>query len=338
MRSPFRWLLLAVCACAAAPAIALDPTQVAVIVNTWDPASVEIGEYYAAKRGIPFRNFVRIGFRPGRSSLGEREFSTLRAWVEEQVQPQVQAYALTWAAPYRVECMSITSAFAFGFDAQYCASECGPTRPSPYFNSQASLPYTQLGVRLSMAVAAGTLEQTKALIDRGVGSDGSFPKGVAYLLSTSDAARNVRSQTYPTVERLLRGKPHLRVKVVAGDVLRGAQDVLFYFTGRAKVEALETLAFLPGAMADHLTSFGGQLTDSGQMSALAWLAAGATGSYGAVVEPCNLPQKFPHPAIAIGSYLRGDSLIEAYWKSVAMPGQGVFIGEPLAKPFHREHR
>lgn len=32
-------------------------------------------------------------------------------------------------------------------------------------------------------------------------------------------------------------------------------------------------------------------------------------------------------------YLQGETLIEAYWKSVAMPGQGIFIGEPLAKPF-----
>jgi uncharacterized protein (TIGR03790 family) len=101
------------------------------------------------------------------------------------------------------------------------------------------------------------------------------------------------------------------------------------------VEGLETLGFLPGAIADHLTSFGGALDGQGQMSALRWLEAGATGSYGAVVEPCNLPQKFPHPAIAVGNYLRGDTLIEAYWKSVAMPGQGIFIGEPLAAPFRR---
>ncbi len=32
-------------------------------------------------------------------------------------------------------------------------------------------------------------------------------------------------------------------------------------------------------------------------------------------------------------YIRGNSLIEAYWKSVAWPGQGIFVGEPLAKPF-----
>jgi xylose isomerase len=28
-------------------------------------------------------------------------------------------------------------------------------------------------------------------------------------------------------------------------------------------------------------------------------------------------------------------LIEAYWKSVAWPGQGLFVGEPLARPWGR---
>jgi hypothetical protein len=86
-------------------------------------------------------------------------------------------------------------------------------------------------------------------------------------------------------------------------------------------------------MADHLTSAGGALLDNGQMSSLKWLEAGATGSYGAVVEPCNFPQKFPVPAVAMAHYLQGETLIEAYWKSVLMPGQGIFIGEPLARPF-----
>ncbi len=71
------------------------------------------------------------------------------------------------------------------------------------------------------------------------------------------------------------------------------------------------------------------------MSAMRWLEAGATGSYGTVVEPCNLPQKFPAIPIAVGRYLQGETLIEAYWKSVQMPGQGIFIGEPLARPFPR---
>jgi hypothetical protein len=69
------------------------------------------------------------------------------------------------------------------------------------------------------------------------------------------------------------------------------------------------------------------------MSAIEWLRAGATGSYGTVVEPCNLLAKFPHPGLVLDSYLRGKTLIEAYWSAVAMPGEGIFIGEPLASPF-----
>ena len=314
-------------------ALALDRMQLAVIVNTWDPLSVEIGKYYAAQRGIPFQNVIKVGFPPGRSMLPAKEFAALKAWADGQALPHIQAYALTWAAPYRVECMSITSAFAFGFDPAFCAEDCSPTRPSPYFNSRARLPFSQLKMRPTMAIAAVSLGQAKALIDRGVWSDGMLPEGTAYLLSTSDAARNVRSGTYPAVESLLERHGRVRAKILKEDALRDAKDVLFYFTGKARVEGLETLGFVPGAIADHLTSAGGQLVDSGQMSALAWLEAGATGSYGAVVEPCNLPQKFPHPVIAVANYLRGDTLIEAYWKSVAMPGQGIFIGEPLAAPF-----
>ena len=119
------------------------------------------------------------------------------------------------------------------------------------------------------------------------------------------------------------------------DAITDESDVLFYFTGIVNVEGLDTLTFVPGAIADHLTSAGGMLTDSHQMSALRWLEAGATGSYGAVIEPCNMPQKFPHPALVVGRYLQGETLIEAYWKSVLMPGQGIFVGEPLAAPFRR---
>jgi uncharacterized protein (TIGR03790 family) len=89
-------------------------------------------------------------------------------------------------------------------------------------------------------------------------------------------------------------------------------------------------------LADHLTSFGGQLLreqTGPQMSALDWLEAGATASYGTVSEPCNHWQKFPHPQLLLLNYLQGASAMEAYWRSVLWPSQGVFIGEPLAAPY-----
>jgi len=73
------------------------------------------------------------------------------------------------------------------------------------------------------------------------------------------------------------------------------------------------------------------------MSILNWIDAGVTGSYGTVVEPCSYVQKFPDPRIVMQKYLSGSSLIEAYWKSVKMPGQGLFVGEPLAAPFKACH-
>lgn len=313
------------------PARALDHRQLAVIVNTQDPLSVRIGDYYAKRRRILFQNVIKVSFPPGKAVMSRQEFDTIKAQVDTQTLPNVQAYALTWAIPYRVACMSITAAFAFGFDPAYCAEGCKPTRPSPYFDSPVSRPFTQLKIRPTMAIAAVSFDRAKALIDRGVASDGTWPRGTAYLLSTSDSARNVRSTWYPIVEETIRGR--LNVRWLREDSLRDEDDVLFYFTGKKTVEGLETLRFVPGGVADHLTSAGGVLVGGGQMSALRWLEAGATGSYGTVIEPCNMLQKFPHPAIIIGHYLAGETLIEAYWKSVDMPGQGIFIGEPLASPF-----
>ena len=313
------------------PARALDHTQLAVIINTWDPLSVQIGEYYAAQRRILFQNVIKVGFPPGKTTLTSKEFGALKAWVDEQTLAGVQAFALTWVAPYRVECMSITSAFAFGFDPAFCAEGCKPTRPSPYFNSPTRVPFTQLGIRPTMAIAATSFERAKELIDRGVESDGMSPAGTAYLLSTSDRDRNVRSASYLAVEKLFGRR--MRVRRLEQDALTDKTDVLFYFTGKANVEGLETLHFMPGAIADHLTSTGGVLTGQDQMSVLRWLEAGATASYGAVVEPCNFPAKFPQPAVVIARYTHGETAIEAYWKSVAWPLQGVFVGEPLAAPF-----
>lgn len=310
---------------------ALDRNQLAVVVNTQDPLSVKIGEYYAQQRNILFQNYIKISFSPGTTTLTREEFERIKAQVDKQALPHIQAYALTWVIPYRVECMSITTAFAFGFDPAFCADGCKPTRISPYFNSSAQLPYGQLGIRPTIMIAAMSFEQAKDLIDRGVKSDGSMPVGTAYLLSTSDNSRNVRSMLYPMVEKTLKGK--LAVRRLKQDALMGESNILFYFTGRERVDGLETLRFVPGAIADHLTSFGGMLTSNGQMSALRWLESGATGSYGAVVEPCNMLQKFPHPAVVASHYLQGETLLESYWKSVLMPGQGIFIGDPLASPF-----
>jgi len=322
------WLLLAVAVPAAAR---IGPETLGVLVNANDEHSVVAGEYYLRARGIPARNLVRLEVPAGAASLSREAFAELQAELLRRAPPGIQAWAVMWRKPYRVECMSITSALAFGFDRAWCAEGCEPTRRSPWFDSPLRRPAGTLGMTPAMMVQGSDLLATLALIDRGVAADGTRPAGTAYLVETADKARSVRAALYPQTVREL--SPLLRARHIEQDALRHREDVLFYFTGGKAIADVASNRYLPGAIADHLTSFGGRLEDGGQMTVMAWIDAGATGSYGTVVEPCNFPMKFPVPLVAIRHYLAGEPLIEAYWKSVLMPGQGLFVGEPLARPF-----
>lgn len=332
MRVLPRLLLLWLAASLAhADAAGVSNLTLALIVNDNDLQSVEVAKYYQTARKIPAENIIHVKFDHRKLSLGATEFYAIKDEVERQVPEHVQAYALTWTMPYRVACMSITSAFALGFDQAYCAGACKPSKSIPYYNSQSGQPFRDFGMRPAMMLAGKNTAEVRRLIDRGVRADFNRPGGRAYLVSTSDKNRNVRSTTYPYIAKTM--KKVLDSEIVEADFIENKTDVLFYFTGVKSVKKLASNQFLPGAIADHLTSTGGVLFDGHQMSALKWLEAGASGSYGTVVEPCNYPGKFPNPAIVIQNYMDGDALIEAYWKSVAMPGQGLFIGEPLSSPY-----
>lgn len=313
------------------PRTSIQADEIALLINEEDPVSVRIGEYYQQARNIPEENVIRLHLPADRAALAAPEFTRLKAEIDQRTPNHIQAYAVAWSQPYRVGCMSMTSALAFGFDEKYCSSSCGPTAPNPYFNTPSVYPFNDFQFRPAMMLAGSSFEQVKALIDRGLASDHTQPIGTAYLLETPDKARSVRASTFKLAQDGL--QTAFAVEILKTEALSERKDVMFYFTGLVSVPKLETLEFLPGALADHLTSLGGQLTDSKQMSSLRWLEAGATASFGTVTEPCNHLQKFPVPAVAMFHYMQGATAIEAYWKSVAWPGEGVFIGEPLARPF-----
>ncbi|SFV14601.1 TIGR03790 family protein [Pseudoduganella namucuonensis] len=313
------------------PAAALGPAQLAVIVNDDDPNSVAVAAHYREARGIPSANMVHVRI-PGRPrKLSAAQFATLKADIDRQLGPDIQAVAMLWTAPYAVECNAITAAYTLGFDASLCAKTCGPGKISSYFNAAGAKPYTERGMRLAMLLPTDSVEQARDLIARGVASGFRAPAAGAYYLATGETARNSRAPYFPRAGAVPQRR--LTIHVRRAETLEDARDIMVYQTGKASVDKLETLGFLPGALADHLTSFGGDLYGTAQMSSLRWLEAGATASYGTVSEPCNYWQKFPHPTVLLSQYLRGATAIEAYWKSVAWPGQGLFIGEPLAAPY-----
>ncbi|MEO5698048.1 MAG: TIGR03790 family protein [Burkholderiaceae bacterium] len=307
-----------------------------LVINSADPYSVQVGEFYIEARGLSPDQVLRVDL-PVKPTLTPEEFKVLAGAVDRHFGAPIQAVALAWKQPYAVNCNSITGALTLGYDGALCDHTCAAPTASPYFNAPTAFPHTDLRLRLSMLLAASDVATAKAMIRRGVDSDGSLglrgaPPSNAYFVATSDVARSTRSRYFPPPGLLRRFG--VDVHVLKAQAIGNAQRVLLYQTGLARVEGLDSLRWVPGALADHLTSFGGQLSGaSGQMSILEWIDSGATASYGTVSEPCAHAQKFPHPQVLLLNYLQGASAIEAYWKSVAWPQQGVFIGEPLAAPF-----
>jgi uncharacterized protein (TIGR03790 family) len=331
------------------PSSGLAPTELAVIVAEGDALSEAVGAAYVAARGVPAANLIRVRVNTASHGLPAADFALLKSDIDAKLAaaaPGVQATLLTWTAPSRVvgACsMGITSAMALGFDTRYCnatpANTCANTAASPLYDSESRRPQAELQVRPSMLLGATTLAAAQALINRGVAADATRPAGDGWLVRTTDADRSPRWTDFSPLPAAWGSALKLNyvdnsAGLPADNALSGKAGVLFYLTGLTSVANLSTLQFRPGALADTLTSTGGFLpTGAGQMPITAWLDAGATASYGTVEEPCNFPEKFSRASVLVDHYWRGATAIEAYWKAVQWPGQGLFVGEPLAQPF-----
>jgi hypothetical protein len=184
-------------------------------------------------------------------------------------------------------------------------------------------------------ITASNLPAAKQIVDSGTLSDGTFPTQTVFLAKSSDIFRNVRFTQFDNsiFDARLRGNYSM---------VRSNSDFNWNFGPNLGVEqglvysSLDPNTFFPGAMADNLTSYGGLILEDngGQLKLLAYLAAGAAGSYGTITEPCNYPQKFPSP-LNYFYQSRGFTLAESYYQSLANPYHGLLVGEPLAAPFAR---
>lgn len=86
--------------------------------------------------------------------------------------------------------------------------------------------------------------------------------------------------------------------------------------------------FLPGSMAEHLTSHSGTFTSIHHTKMTEWLRAGATASAAPVVEPYALWTKFPHARFFVHRAL-GYTMLESFFLAIRCPLQVLLMGEPL---------
>ncbi|KPF47212.1 hypothetical protein IP87_15780 [beta proteobacterium AAP121] len=323
---------------------ALRPADLAVLYAAGDATSESIARAYQQARGIPDANVLAVTLPTRTDVMSSADFNAMKTALDARLPATVQATLLTWTAPSRVAgtcTMGLTAAMALGYDTRYCGG-CAATNTTAYYNSSSAQPWTALRIRPSMMLGAATLAEAQVLINRGVAADRSMraagANANAFFVRTDDAERSVRWNDFrSTASSTVSGLQFNLVDNAAGtssNDITGRSQLLFYLTGAVRVNNAVSNTWLPGAVADHLTSFGGVLPDgNGQMPITEWLRAGATASYGTVEEPCAYEQKFPRASVLVNRYVQGDTLIEAYWKSVQWPGQGLFVGEPLARPW-----
>lgn len=330
--------------------------NVAVIVNQNSTNSVQLGNYYCHQRQVLPQNYFRINWTGGNTEWTLTDFNNtllspfLAMLGSRQLTNQIDYVVLSMDIPYRVSdttngYCSTTSALFYGFkpdsrDLLTCPLADGST--NLYAGSESIFRLTPpinaaSNSFLVTMITASNLDLAMQTVQQGVTSDSTFPTQSVVLVETTDTARNVRYAAFDNAIFNTRLRGNYSVERVDAFTNAGLNvivptNLLGYQTGYSYFDTVSN-NFVPGAMADNLTSFGGLIFEnSGQTPILSFLAAGATGSFGTVVEPCNYTQKFPDPQ----NYFyqaRGFSLAECYYQSVTNPYQGLVMGEPLAAPF-----
>lgn len=334
--------------------------NVVVVANQNSSNSLALANYYAEKRAVPPQNILRISWMGGRIDWSPADLETylltpLRAMlVDRRLTNQADYLVLSMDLPYRViqdsSINSTTSALFYGFKTNAPAPGAGlpdscslPTASSNSF-AGSEMPFRltppgNLGPTnlLTTMITASNLASAKLIVDQGTTSDQSFPTQTVWLGKGSDFDRNVRYWQYDHAifnTRLL-GYPAMARTDSAG--LGAGFGTILGFQSGAYSYGIGNTWFAPGAMADNLTSYGGVIfqNNGGQLNLLSLLAAGASGSYGTVVEPCAWLEKFPSPQVYFYQ-ARGFTLAESYYQGLTNPYQGLLVGEPLAAPFSRQ--
>ena len=327
--------------------------NVIVVVNQNSTNSLQLGNDYCEKRGVPPQNLFRMtGWTGGVTNWSQADFDTLllnpllAMIVNRGLTNQAAFVLLSMDIPFNIgddgSYNSTTAALFYGFKTN-TGSLGTCSLPDSSSNSYAfsELPFREAPPNtaptnsfLAMMLTDNSFAGAELILTRGVASDSTFPTQTVFLAKTSDPLRNVRFVEFDNAifEGRVRGDNSL---VWTNIDFTYFTNSLGLMTGLANL-SLPANAFVPGAMGDSLTSYAGIIfgDSGGQTTLLAFLEAGAAGSYGTITEPCNYTQKFPNP-IDYFYQNRGFCLAEAYYQSLQNPFQGLLAGEPLSAPFAR---
>ncbi len=226
---------------------------------------------------------------------------------------------------------------AHGFRSRYVWSK--ELTPKTDADDDAKTRYLLAVMLAATGIQGNTTPEVLACLDRGAASDGTQPKGRIYMMENKNVRATTRMPMFDALATQLARLIPEAVRLKQGEEGQdgklpiGKDDVMGCVAGTASCNWVKSKStMLPGAIVEHLTSFGGKLDGSGQTKLTEFIRHGATGTSGTVTEPFAIPHKFPLPFIH-GYYAEGSSLAEAFYQSMMGPYQLLVLGEPLARPY-----
>ncbi len=206
-------------------------------------------------------------------------------------------------------------------------------REDPRFKDRKTkLPPHYLSILLAWTGGRGmSVEQAVAHIERAVKADESKPQGTVYFMINGDIRSKTRQWGFDGTVSALAGLG-IKGEAINGVLPKNKESVAGCTIGSAGFNWPKSGSkLLPGAIAEHLTSFGGNLhARAGQTCCLHLIQNGAAGTSGTVTEPYAIQAKFPTPYIHY-YYGTGSTLIESFYQSISGPYQLIVVGEPLCR-------
>ncbi|MFH0954160.1 MAG: TIGR03790 family protein [Verrucomicrobiota bacterium] len=344
----------------------LGPDELLLLVNANSPRSMLVANEYRELRGIPPENIVYLSLPDTvldpRAECSASDFARY-IWepaneviAERGLQDRVLAWVYSADFPIRITTSPPMSIQGITFlrnqvpaaeivqKGQYSSPLfAGPSQPQgPVAESRSfrwfrdmmksSMPLPSM--MLSFVGSRGTdVETALQGLRRGAASDFTRPTGTVFFVVNNDVRSRCRDWQYPAAVAEL-DSLGVGAKIVAA-LPEGQTGILGYMTGDPwPLPLFGGNAYLPGCMAEHLTSGGAIFHDPYQTKLTAWLIAGATASDGTVSEPLAIWTKFPAARFYV-HHAAGCTIIESYFQAIRCPLQVLLVGDPLARPSAR---
>lgn len=327
--------------------------DVAVVINVNSPISIEVGNYFVSKRGIPRANRIYVK-TSANETISDVEFQELLTQISSQLAQDtvVQYLVTTKGLPLRIDrgpaidatssCASLESELMLVNSKRYKGLIGGMGRNySPYYYQSAKFSRRAYDMYLVTRLDGYTAEDVKKLIDRGgVRSTDARKARVVFDIarewdSTSAGYLNayLRQATSVLTGRLITELDTSSTFVqkrenVIGYVSWGSND------RNAPLKAMPRFNWLPGSIAETYVSTSARSfnypTAYGQSLIADLIREGASGAKGYVYEPMS--SSMANALILFDRYTSGYNLAESYFMaSRYVSWMDVVIGDPKTR-------